>query len=188
MTQAKTSEAADWIKKAAEEIYELWNGWLAQLVRAEVPDLKATDIKPALAEVIARNVFQPQLGEISICPRCEGFGIYNRGYCSLCAGSGRIDKDGLAFVSRVVPQGSASEPIDENAEYQKWWNAQTLKGDPAKIPNKCRAGWNARAELAARDVPQSPKVLEISESDLRGVFGHKCDQPDCPVCNPKGGR
>lgn len=28
--------------------------------------------------------------------------------------------------------------------------------------------------------------VKISESDFRGVFGHKCDQPTCPVCNEQG--
>lgn len=27
-------------------------------------------------------------------------------------------------------------------------------------------------------------VVKISEADMRGVFGHKCEQPTCPICNP----
>lgn len=44
---------------------------------------------------------------------------------------------------------------------------QWCHGNPCTCPH----GW-----------PEAP--LEISESDLRGVFGHKCDQPNCPVCHP----
>jgi len=40
-------------------------------------------------------------------------------------------------------------------------------------PCTCPHGW-----------PEAPAPLNISEEDLRGVFGHKCDQPNCPVCHP----
>lgn len=39
-------------------------------------------------------------------------------------------------------------------------------------PCTCPHGW-----------PEVPHVV-ISENDLRGVFGHKCDQANCPVCHP----
>jgi RNA polymerase subunit RPABC4/transcription elongation factor Spt4 len=29
-----------------------------------------------------------------------------------------------------------------------------------------------------------PKPLVISEADIQGVFGHECDQANCPVCHP----
>jgi hypothetical protein len=33
-----------------------------------------------------------------------------------------------------------------------------------------------------------PEPVRISESDMRGVFGHRCDQKDCPVCNDASNR
>jgi hypothetical protein len=29
-----------------------------------------------------------------------------------------------------------------------------------------------------------PESVTISEADMRGVFGHECDQPTCQVCHP----
>jgi hypothetical protein len=27
-----------------------------------------------------------------------------------------------------------------------------------------------------------PKPVQISDEDMHGVFGYKCDQPTCPAC------
>jgi hypothetical protein len=32
---------------------------------------------------------------------------------------------------------------------------------------------------------QSP-VLQIPDSDFRAVYGHRCEQPNCPACKSRG--
>jgi len=52
-------------------------------------------------------------GDISICPRCMGCGIYNSKDCSICDGTGRLGKDGLAFRSGPVAATMAAVREDE---------------------------------------------------------------------------
>ena len=34
--------------------------------------------------------------------------------------------------------------------------------------------------------PDPEEVIKVTEDQLRDVFGHKCDQPNCPVCSAGG--
>lgn len=95
----------------------------------------------------------------------------SRIFCKAC-GLDQTSAEAGSIARYRTPEYSQASELDADqydAEFResKQNVCQWCHGNPCTCPH----GW-----------PEAPEPVEISETDLRGVFNHKCDQPTCPVC------
>jgi hypothetical protein len=60
MTEQAVPQPQEWMKKAADKCYELFDEWLRQLLSMQRANLCAEELKPKLAQIIAGEAAAPQ--------------------------------------------------------------------------------------------------------------------------------